>query len=171
MPVETKKMLDDIGSRHSVHYGKIVQKLLALTFQRMGFEIPEVRCVEGVDIDMIHPEKDLRYSLEVKTGQDMTIQLADKDVQGLERRKKDGYETFYAVLCKPLCVCEGWIIFPSDGVPTGRLSPLRYCRTSHKELCREANSVFPRVVEEAYPLLIACQGSDGLQVLRERFGI
>ncbi len=171
LPVKSKRMLDDTQSSQE-HYGKIAQKLLALTFRRMGFHIMEERSVEGVDIDVVHKNLSLKYALEVKTAQGRTARLEAKDVEGLQRRREDGYETFYAVLCQPFCITDGWIIFPADAVSPGeRLPALRFCRNAQKELCREVNAVFPEVLEEAYPHLMAGGRGDRLRVIRDRFQV
>lgn len=171
LPVETKALLEKIHRAHPKEFGKVVQKLLALAFARVGYQVVEERAVQGVDIDMIDKATGERFSLEVKTSQGGDIYLTTKDIEGLERRSLDHYATYYAVLCLPHCIGEGWIIVPSAGVREGRYGAMRLAARDDGALSERANSAFPAVLEEASEHLLGCRRGQAMRLLRERYGI
>src|SRR5258708_34918886 len=66
MRFETFSGLMDISHRWPVEYGKIIQLLLAISFDacRGGYSV-ENRCSEGVDLEMIRGAK--KFAIEVQT--------------------------------------------------------------------------------------------------------
>lgn len=168
---EAKTLLEKIRRAHPKEFGKVAQKLLALTFKEVGYEVVEERAVQGVDIDMIDKETGERYSLEVKTSQKGEVILTRKDVESLERRRVDHYGTYYAVLCLPHCLSEGWIIFPSRGVKEGRHSAMRMAVRDDGSLSRKANAAFPAVLKEVGEPLLSCRRGYAMHMLRDRYGI
>lgn len=88
-------------------FGKIAQKLLALSFRRIGFSHIVERSVEGVDID-IAGEHDVRFAVEVKTTERLSFRLDEGNVNALRDRAKDGYVPVIAAL--RLAIFEKWIL-------------------------------------------------------------
>ncbi len=171
LPVETKTMLQDVQKRHPKEYGKVAQKLLALTFERIGFEVNEERAIQGVDIDVISKETGEKLSIEVKTSRDGSVTIGAKDVEGLKSRKKDHYGILYAVLSMPYCLGEGWIVVPADGIGKGSHAVLRLARRKVPELCDGINGAFPEVVREVYPDLMRCSRGNALGMLKAKHRI
>ena len=98
-------------------FGKIAQKLLALSFREMGFTHIVERSVEGVDID-IADGTNRRFALEVKTTEGLSITLDTSNVEALLARSQDGYLPVLAAL--RLAAFEKWIIAQ---VPLNELAP------------------------------------------------
>jgi hypothetical protein len=90
--------LKDLHARHGAReFGKIVQKLLAITFRLAGFTRVVERGVQGVDVDAVGNSVE-RYATEVKTTQKEFVLFAAKDIKGLAARQQDGYHPLLAVL-------------------------------------------------------------------------
>lgn len=144
-------------------FGKIAQKLLALSFREIGFTHIVERSVEGVDVDIAR-EDDKKFALEVKTTEGLSISLDGSNVQALHDRARDGYSSVIAAL--RLAVFEKWILAQ---VPLNELSPgqmlidrLRAYRMRDMENLLDA--AFDRVVAEH------CRGTlnNGQQYLSEQ---
>ncbi len=168
---ETKSILGSIQGRHFSESGKIIQKLLALALQRLGYDHLEERSIQGVDIDVMTKSTGDRHALEVKTSKTAEILIAKKDSQGLKAREQDGYQTFYAILCYPLCFSEGWILVPAGIVKEGTHRAIGLLRNRDKELSEKINRVFPQVVEEAGSAVLECAAGTALSFLKERYHI
>jgi len=101
-------------------FGKIVQKLLALSFHDMGFINIVERGVQGVDID-ITSKSNKKYAVEVKTTEKFSIPLSNDNVQALRDRTCDGYQPIIAAL--RIAPLERWILaqVPIDEIQTGNI--------------------------------------------------
>ena len=100
---------------HAV-FGKIVQKLLALSFRDIGYDHIVERSVEGVDIDVA--EKDGgKFAVEVKTTEGQSISLSRDNIRSLKQRARDGYVPIVAAL--RIAIFENWII---SKIPINELS-------------------------------------------------
>jgi hypothetical protein len=77
-------------------YGKLVQKLLALSFLEAGASRVTERSIQGIDLEVEVDGR--RLALEVKTTETGNVKLGTKDVKGLDARMSEGYETYVAVL-------------------------------------------------------------------------
>lgn len=84
-------------------FGKIVQKMLALTFREMGHGRIVEREVQGVDVDVGG-----HWTIEVKTTANSSVTLKQKDVTGLQARAQDNYEPVLAVL--RMSFLSDWIL-------------------------------------------------------------
>lgn len=164
MDTLTLSRLRELRERYGVGvFGKIAQKLLALSFRRMGFTHVVERSVEGVDIDIARDAED-KYALEVKTTEGLSISLDDGNVRALRDRDKDGYSPVIAAL--RLAVFEKWIVaqVPLPELRPGRIlvDSLRAYRM--KDLEGALEPAFEDVVEEHF------QGTldGGLQYLSEQ---
>lgn len=99
-----KKIRNKFGSQQ---FGKITQKLLALSFHEMGYTHIVERGVQGVDID-IKGEEGKRYAIEVKTTNKLSINLSSDNIQALLDRSKDSYSPVIAIL--RLRIFENWVL-------------------------------------------------------------
>lgn len=97
-------------------FGKIAQKLLALSFGEIGFTHIVERSIEGVDID-IAGKGDEKFSLEVKTTDGLSINLSANNIEALRKRTRDEYLPVIAAL--RLVSLEKWILAQ---IPLGELS-------------------------------------------------
>lgn len=171
LTLEANSLLVRLHERHPSEFGKIVQKLLALTFQELGFELIEERAVQGVDIDVIRQDTGERFSFEVKTSQGREVHIGSKDIEGLRSRQVDGYDTYFAVLCMPFCFSDGWIIFSSRGIKEGNYNAVRLVGKRFRELSEEINGAFPLVLKKVGEELISRPGGTALRYLKEKLGI
>lgn len=99
-------------------FGKLCQQLVALAFDSVGFKVNEVRLVEGVDIDVLAQNGE-KYAVEVKTTVLNSINVGQKDVDGLQKRKEDGYQPVLAVL--RLSRFSDWIFAKADTIKPGSI--------------------------------------------------
>ncbi len=132
-------VLDKYGPRR---FGKIAQKMLALTFRELGHGRIIEREVQGVDVDVAG-----RWTIEVKTTTRDAIDLQEKDLRGLRARAQDGYEPLLAVLrMTPL---SDWVLARADSLRarTYRVDDLR--AYSIGELEAAFQQKFPSVVEQS----------------------
>lgn len=126
MKVETLELLQKLQKKFGIKgtpsgpFGKIVQKLLALSFHEMGFTNIVERGVQGVDID-ITSESNQKFTIEVKTTEKLSIPLTPDNVQALRDRIHDGYQPVIAVL--RLAPLENWILakISTDEIPIGKI--------------------------------------------------
>jgi Holliday junction resolvase len=160
----TLSRLREFRARYGVGvFGKIAQKLLALSFRRMGFTHVVERTVEGVDIDIARDAED-KYAVEVKTTEGKSITLDRGNVQALLDRARDDYRPVIAAL--RLAVFEKWVLaqVPVDELRAGNIlvDLLRAYRMKDLEAALEP--VFEDVVEAHF------QGTldRGLQYLSEQ---
>lgn len=117
-------------------FGKVCQKFLAIGFRMAGYTHVVERGVQGVDVDAAGENKP-RYTIEVKTTTGGSINFEQKDVDGLQSRKADGYQPALAVL--RLSRFSNWIFAKPDTIKAGRLlidslRPYRLGRVE-KEIC------------------------------------
>jgi len=110
-----RKLHDKYGPQE---FGKLCQKFLAIGFRLAGYSHVVERGVQGVDIDAAE-ENEGKYSIEVKTTAGKYVNFEEKDVDGLQKRKKDGYQTVLAVL--RLGRFSNWIFAKADKIKPGRL--------------------------------------------------
>ncbi len=166
------RQLEEIRERHEREFGKVVQKLLALTFVEIGYKLAEERAVQGVDIDVLCEESGRKMSFEVKTCQGDRVDIGEKDVEGLRTRHEvDGYEPYFAVLALPHCIAEGWIIVPGDMVRKGEYSSMRLASWNVSELAERINREFSKTVEKTYKDLISCARGGAQALLKRKYGI
>lgn len=163
--------LEEIHEHHEGEFGKVVQKLLALTFVELGFRLTEERAVQGVDID-IKSANDEKLSFEVKTRQGSQVEVEEKDIRGLEsRREADGYDTYFAFLFRPHYLAEGWIVVPASKVRKGRHNAMRLASLDSGSLSRDLNACFPEIVDRVFDDLMACRRGNALGMLKRKYGI
>ena len=134
-------------------FGKIAQKLLALTFYEAGFPHVVERGVQGADIDAARDV--VKYTLEVKTTEGQTVPISEENINALKDRVKDGYTPVLAVL--RMQMFEDWLF---AAVPLNRLQPgsvalsrLRSYRLSSLEA--SIRPEFERIVNEHWSSVLA----------------
>jgi len=126
MKIETLDLLRKLQSKFGIKgtasgpFGKIVQKLLALSFHEMGFINIVERGVQGVDIDITSRAND-KYAVEVKTTEKFSIPLSPDNIQALRDRTCDGYHPMIAAL--RLAPLEKWVLakVPMEEIQTGNI--------------------------------------------------
>ena len=126
MKVETLELLQRLQRKFGIKgtpsgsFGKIVQKLLALSFHEMGFTNIVERGVQGVDID-ITSASNQKFAIEVKTTEKLLILLTIDNIHALRDRTHDGYQPVIAVL--RLAPLENWILaeITIDEIPKGNM--------------------------------------------------
>lgn len=120
MKTETFERLTRISDKYEQtrEFGKLCQQLVALAFDLAGFKVNEVRLVEGVDIDVLAQSGE-KYAVEVKTTVLKSIKFGQKDVDGLQKRKEDGYQPVLAVL--RLERFSDWIFANADTIKPGSI--------------------------------------------------
>lgn len=96
-------------------FGKLSQKLLAITFRRAGFVHVVERGVQGVDLDAAGGEA--KYSTEVKTTINQAIMFEAKDMAGLKARSCDGYHPLLAAL--RLSPLSDWLLADAKHLVAG----------------------------------------------------
>ena len=117
MKVQTLWYLQKLRKKYGPGpFGKIAQKLLALSFREIGYTHIIERSIEGVDID-IAGEDSQKFALEVKTTDGLSISLSSDNIQNLRDRVRDGYSPVIAAL--RLAVFEDWIL---ANIPVHELS-------------------------------------------------
>ncbi|HYV37557.1 MAG TPA: hypothetical protein VE988_17760 [Gemmataceae bacterium] len=145
MLITTYNCLINLHHRHGPReFGKICQKMLAISYHRAGFGHVVERGVQGVDLDAANGE--IKYTTEVKTTISDSISFEEKDAAGLAARHADGYHRLLAVLqLKPL---SDWLIVDAEYLEPGRLhlDTLRPYRRN--ELETQLRTLFAAVVDE-----------------------
>jgi len=111
-----RKLRDKYGPQE---FGKLCQKFLAIAFQMGGYSHVVERGVQGVDVDAKAGENGERYAVEVKTTGARSVTLGRKDVEGLRKRKQDGYQPVLAVL--RLDRFSDWILAKADTARPGTM--------------------------------------------------
>ena len=128
MKIETYERLRRLHERYGAQeFGKVCQKLLAISFGMAGYGHVVERGVQGVDVDAAE-ENGERYAVEVKTTTRQLVQFEQKDAEGLENRRKDGYQPLLAVF--RLFLFSEWYFVKADrlkpgGIPFDSLRPYR----------------------------------------------
>lgn len=148
MKTETYERLKSLHDKYGPQeFGKLCQKFLAITFQRAGYGHIVERGVQGVDVDAAG-ESEKKYAIEVKTTATKSINFEQKDVDGLQKRKEDGYQPVLAVL--RLDRFSDWVFARADKIKPGNIyiDSLRV----HKlhELEKRICPLFDEVIKEHY---------------------
>ncbi len=132
------------GKHGPREFGKIAQKLLAIAFSRLYFEVKE-RSIQDVDIEAV--KDDLKYWLEVKTTDKDEVVIEEKDVNGLRQCKLlHGGVTGYAVL--KISLLSDWIIALSGNIKPGTIRIGRFSTRKILPLQDNINKLFPSIVKE-----------------------
>src|SRR5262249_22675601 len=120
-------------------FGKLCQKLLAITYRHAGFVHVVERGVQGVDVDAAG--RQAKFATEVKTTINGEIVFQTKDVTGLNARPADGYLPLLGAL--HLSPLSDWLLADAEHLAPGRLAldKLRPYRRHDLEKCLRPNTV------------------------------
>jgi len=145
MEAKVFETLRRIRDKHGAgEFGKIAQKLLAIAFCRMSFEVKE-RSVQDVDIEAV--KDDLKYWLEVKTTDKDEAIIGEKDAIGLNQCELlHGGVTGYAVL--KIGLLADWIIASGKNINPGAVRIGKFSVRRILPLQDDINKVFPSIVKE-----------------------
>ena len=150
MKVNTFQHLQQIYQKFGSRiFGKLAQKLLAISFIDVGFDHVVERSVQGVDVDAANLEGD-RYALEVKTTSRQSIPMSEENIEALKDRAKDSYIPIIAAL--RVHMFENWVFarIPLSDLRPGSLSISRLRAYRIKSLETLVCSIFEEVVNEHY---------------------
>jgi len=149
MKTETYERLKGLHDKYGPQeFGKICQKFLAIAFHIAGYSHIVERGVQGVDIDAAK-ESGEKYAVEVKTTVTKFVNFEQKDVNGLQKRKEDGYQPVLVVL--RLDRFSDWIFAnKADTIKPGSLyiDSLRVYRLHELERC--ICPLFDKAVKEYF---------------------
>jgi len=125
--LDVHRRLAEIATAQGKGYGKLVQKLLAVSFLEAGAERVTERAVQGIDLEVTLPGG-RQVALEVKTsepGAPGDVTLGRKDVEGLAARREQGLAPYFAVLGNRLL--DDWVFARCEPgeIPPGTYSPTR----------------------------------------------
>jgi hypothetical protein len=141
-------LYDRYGPRE---FGKLCQKLLAISYWSAGFIHVVERGVQGVDVDAAGGQT--RFSTEVKTTVNGAIVFQTKDVTGLNARRADGYLPLLGVL--RLSPLSDWLLVDAEQLTPGCL-PLDKLRPYRlHDLEAQLRPLFATVVEKHAEMALA----------------
>jgi len=136
-PLRSLALLDELYARHqSQGFGRVVQLLLALTFQGEGYRV--VRNSVGVP-DLVATKEDppVGYAIEVKTGE-RKISLSPRDIQGVV---STGHVSIVAVLIFP-DPQPHWLFLDARSIKAGTYAKHQLARKPKVPLEFDANAAF-----------------------------
>jgi len=127
--------------------GKILQRLLALAFDRAGYRLVEERLVEGTDVDFSHREHpEEKYSFEVRTTEGHTVPVKVEDLRLMDERAADGYTTGVAAL--RIAPGGRWIFLRREWLATPSVRWALGTSPGWEELADRINAAFDEVLED-----------------------
>lgn len=165
MRLATWQLLDTIRRQQHTEYGKLVQKLLALAFLEAGARRATDRAIQGIDLEIGLGDRHL--ALEVKTCEADRVVVSRKDVDGLDARRDEGFETYLAVLGGRRT--DAWLLLPVPGTDLKIGSPMEIALLrpfADRELGALVAHPFEEVVDRHGPLA-ASDGQAGLNRVLE----
>lgn len=146
MKVDTYERLKRLHGKYGPkEFGKLCQKLLAISFKMAGYTHIVERGVQGVDVDAAEENGD-KFAMEVKTTVTRSISFGQKDADGLQKRKEDNYQPLIAVL--RLNRFSSWIFAKADAIKPGTkyIDSLRVYRLNKLE--ERIEPFFDEVIKE-----------------------
>ncbi len=168
MQHETHQKLGEIRASVGMEYGKILQKMLAISLLETKVESLVERSVQGIDLEMVIGGETCAF--EVKTSEGDTIKLSRKDIEGLDRQVEAGNRAYIVVLTNgPLDELIFARYHPGE-IPLGKeLSSFFFRAYQEPELQQRIKSTFPVVVDKyAQTAVEGRQG--GLDKILEQYG-
>ena len=140
--------------------GKILQRLLALAFDREGYRLVEERLSEGTDLDFCHRERqDEKYSFEVRTTEGFVVPVKDEDLRQMDERARDGYATGIAAL--RIAPGGRWVFLRREWLMPPSVRLARGTTRGWEELASRINAAFDGVLDSHGEAAVT-QGLDGL---------
>jgi len=168
MRLEVHRRLAELRAAVGMDYGKCVQKLLGLAFLEAGALRLTDRSIQGIDLEVTLADR-RRLALEVKTTEAEAIRLGDKDLEGLEARRAEGFQPFLAALGPNRL--DDWIfarVHPGELRAKESYAPLLLRAWRDRELEAVVASTFPAVVL-AHAAAAAVGRQSALNALLERY--
>lgn len=158
--VQTFDMLIKLLRTHGPQeFGRICQGLLEVSLRRVGFTT-RGRWTERPDI---LAERNLeRYAFGVQSSKGSTVQIRERDLDGVLESEKSGY-----VPCVAILIVEPnvhWTIVRAKGLKPTEHSKHAICHNEIPKLTEEVNSIFLGVVKDHFEEVLG----RGASVLRER---
>jgi len=157
-------LLRRLAARHDGRQrGKILQRLLALAFDRAGYRLVDERLVEGTDLDFCHRLRPAeKYSFEVRTTEGFVVPVKQSDLRQMDERARDGYATGLAALrIAPggqwIFLRREWLMPPSARLAAGS-------STGWEDLAARINAAFDQIFDRHGETAVA-EGLDGLSTL------
>jgi Holliday junction resolvase len=165
MRFDTFSALTAICQRWPFEHGKIIQLLLAISFdKRRGGYAVENRSSEGVDLELISDRQ--KFAIEVKTTEGSQVTIQEKDISGLQARATaDGYTPAIAAL--QLQKSADWVIANARKLCARDYTPARLSLDSISELELLAKNHFEKTVIELRDDFLLHAGSSPLSYLSE----
>ncbi len=146
MKHETRDKLALLRKEAGREYGKLVQKLLAVTFLETEVQRLVERSTQGIDLELEIAGE--RCCFEVKTSESDTVRLSSKDLEGLDRLVEGGAKVYLAVLAGgPL---DDWILArysPGEFPHSKNLSSFPFRAHRDRDLERRILHSFDSVVD------------------------
>jgi len=154
-PLRGLALLDELYTRHqSQGFGRVMQLLLALTFQEAGYKV--VRNSVGVpDLVATKEEPSFGYALEVKTGE-RKIPLSTRDIQGVV---STGHIPIVAILVFPDPEPH-WLFLDARNIVPGVYGKHELARKPKVVLEFDANAAFTSTLAAHHST--AMQGTSAL---------
>jgi len=145
-------------------FGKLAQKLFAISYHLAGFSRVVEREVQGVDVDAANGSQE-RYATEVRTTVSLWVPFHQKDADGLASRCEDGYQPRLAVLqLRPL---SEWYLVYVERLRLGRL-PIESLRPYRdRKLEKRLQPCFDQAVEAHFDGTLADGQAYLDRILRE----
>lgn len=167
MRPKTYQALQNLRGKAGKEYGKLIQKLLAIALLETDVEALVERSIQGIDLDVRIAGQS--YAFEVKTSEGDDITLAPKDLEGLERQRREGARAYIAML--PGGRLGEWIFahYSPGELATGRkLSSFQLRPYRNKELETRVRTAFEAAVER-HVATAANDGQVGLDRVLEQY--
>jgi len=142
-------VLEEIGrfrkEKGESYAGKFLQRLLALTFIKAGFDVEAEHSVEGPDLLVG------RFQIEVKTTTSEPFTIEKKDARDIRQAIEKEKTPVLALLeCSSF---RGWTLVYAEGLSEGSFSRKDLALRRISELERKINDHFDDVVEAWMPNL------------------
>ena len=168
MRVRTFQQLHNIREKFGPGiFGKITQKLLALTFYAAGYSHVVERGVQGVDIDAANSQGK-RFTVEVKTTGGDSIIISKDNIDALQDRASDGYVPLIAAL--RMQMFEKWIVasIPLSQLRPGSIPLSRLGAYRVGDLETSINPAFETVVNQHFSGVMARGEQYLIEILNQR---
>jgi hypothetical protein len=159
MELKTYKFLVEIAGHPRERLGgKILQLLLAITLNHIGYRVTRERLSQDVDILMIGKRR-TKYAVESKVTTKNHVLLAEKDIRGLRSAETDGYVPVLAALYIQ-DTGELWYMASAKGAQAGaydanwfRTRPFEPLQSdTRKEFLNVLYGIWPKVRDNPRPI-------------------
>jgi Holliday junction resolvase len=158
MSFDTFYQLDTLlRKRGPPSFGRICQNLLELCFIENHYTT-RGRAVERPDI--VAERHDLKYAVECKYQQGSNLMLTQRDLDGVMDLRSSNF--IPTIACLLMDINANWIMIKADKLRPGKYNKTSLIIYELKDLSKEINSVFPKIVEDNFELA-QNRGSEGIR--------